>query len=229
MSHYRTTTGFVLSRQNFGEADRILKLFTRAEGRLDVVARGIRKPQAKLASRTEPFWEIEWRLVEGRGLPVVVGAEVRTSHRPEVLADVSLGWSLLELTGRSFPENDPSIAWYEFLQTAFSQTLSSQPEVTWFVALVKSLNHLGLNPDLPKQPHQPRVLRLVDGQWLRPEQGSGAEISTDAIRLWQAARIWPIERVIRVQNASSIAQEHSSIIEQFWSYHTGHQLQSRLI
>ncbi len=226
MSRYRTTTGFVVGRQNFGEADRILKLFTQEDGRIDVVARGIRKPQAKLASRTEPFCEIEWRLVEGRGLPVVIGAEVHTSHRPQALTDVSLGWSLLELTGRTFPENEACLTWYNFLQTTFGGTLTTQPAVIWFVALVKSLDQLGLNPALPSRPDHAHVLHLADGQW--SEGGSGTPVSAEAIQLWQAARIWPLEQVLKVKHAALIAEENSQIIEEFWNYHTGHQLQSRL-
>lgn len=56
------TTGFVLKRQNFGEADRLLKIFTRDLGLVTVLAKGVRKPRARFGAAVELFNEISLRL-----------------------------------------------------------------------------------------------------------------------------------------------------------------------
>jgi DNA repair protein RecO (recombination protein O) len=43
---YRTEA-IILRRKDFGEADRILTLFTPGEGKVRVVAKGIRKPRSR--------------------------------------------------------------------------------------------------------------------------------------------------------------------------------------
>jgi len=46
--------GIVLRRIDYGEADRILTVLTLEHGKIGVIARGVRKSQSRLASRTGP-------------------------------------------------------------------------------------------------------------------------------------------------------------------------------
>ena len=48
-------TGFVISRKNINDADKILTLFTLEQGRYSLIAKGVRKPRAKLQSAIEPL------------------------------------------------------------------------------------------------------------------------------------------------------------------------------
>ena len=51
------TAGIVLKRQNFGEADRILKIFTKELGLITAIAKGCRKVKSKRAGCFELFTE----------------------------------------------------------------------------------------------------------------------------------------------------------------------------
>ena len=51
----------------YGEADRILHVFTPDLGRRSVIARGARRPKSKLGGRLEPPSHVELQLQEGRG------------------------------------------------------------------------------------------------------------------------------------------------------------------
>lgn len=51
----KTTTGIVLGRINFGEADRILTIITPEYGKLRLMAKGVRKEKSKLAGGIELF------------------------------------------------------------------------------------------------------------------------------------------------------------------------------
>ena len=41
-----TSEGVVLARRHFGEADRILVLYTKNFGRISLIAKGVRRPKA---------------------------------------------------------------------------------------------------------------------------------------------------------------------------------------
>ena len=67
----------------FGEADRVLHLYTAAHGRLGAVAKGVRKTKSRFGGRLEPFSHVELVLHRGRGeLLTVTGASLVRSHDP---------------------------------------------------------------------------------------------------------------------------------------------------
>lgn len=51
----------------YGEADRILHLYTVARGRLGAIAKGARRPRSRFGGRLEPFFRLDLTLHEGRG------------------------------------------------------------------------------------------------------------------------------------------------------------------
>ena len=65
----------VLRGRQLGEADRILTLFTLERGKLDAVAKGVRRPRSHLAGRLELFNECDFVMHRGRSLDVIVSAE----------------------------------------------------------------------------------------------------------------------------------------------------------
>ena len=65
----------------FGEADRVLHLYTRANGRIGAVAKGVRKTTSRFGGRLEPFSHVELVLHRGRGeLETVTGASLVRPH-----------------------------------------------------------------------------------------------------------------------------------------------------
>ncbi|HYL26252.1 MAG TPA: DNA repair protein RecO [Candidatus Nitrosotalea sp.] len=70
------TRGVVLRGRQLGEADRILTLFTLERGKLDAVAKGVRRPRSHFAGRLEFFNECDFMMHRGRSLDVIVSAEV---------------------------------------------------------------------------------------------------------------------------------------------------------
>jgi len=73
------TRALVLRRTNYGEADRILNLITPV-GKISAMAKGVRKPRAKLAGAVEMFTLTEVNLHFGRGsnssLATLTGAKM---------------------------------------------------------------------------------------------------------------------------------------------------------
>lgn len=61
------TEAIVLRSIRYGEADRILHLYSRNRGRIGAIAKGARKPKSRFGGRLEPFFRLDLVLHEGRG------------------------------------------------------------------------------------------------------------------------------------------------------------------
>jgi DNA repair protein RecO (recombination protein O) len=61
------TEAVVLRSIRYGEADRILHLYSRTRGRIGAIAKGARKPRSRFGGRLEPFFRLDLMLHEGRG------------------------------------------------------------------------------------------------------------------------------------------------------------------
>ncbi|MGI8592269.1 MAG: DNA repair protein RecO, partial [Nakamurella sp.] len=73
MTVYRDS-GVVLRVTKLGEADRIVTLLTRREGRVRAVAKGVRRTKSRFGGRLEPFSHIDLQLYAGRNLDIVTQA-----------------------------------------------------------------------------------------------------------------------------------------------------------
>jgi DNA repair protein RecO (recombination protein O) len=60
------TEAIVLRSIRYGEADRILHLYSSARGRVNAIAKGARKPRSRFGGRLEPFFRLDLVLHEGR-------------------------------------------------------------------------------------------------------------------------------------------------------------------
>jgi DNA repair protein RecO (recombination protein O) len=70
------TEAIVLRSLRYGEADRILHLYTPQRGRVSAIAKGVRRARSRFGGRLEPFFRLELDLHEGRGeLLTVTGAQ----------------------------------------------------------------------------------------------------------------------------------------------------------
>src|SRR6202140_5783301 len=66
----------VLRSMRYGEADRILHLYTPARGRVSAIAKGVRRARSRFGGRLGPFFRLQIELHEGRSeLLTVTGAQ----------------------------------------------------------------------------------------------------------------------------------------------------------
>jgi DNA repair protein RecO (recombination protein O) len=77
-----TTDAVVLRSIRFGEADRVLHLYTADRGRIGAVAKGVRKTKSRFGGRLEPLSHVELLLHQGQGeLQTVTGVQLLRSHQ----------------------------------------------------------------------------------------------------------------------------------------------------
>src|SRR5882757_7138580 len=76
------TEAVVLRSFRFGEADRVLHLYTAERGRVGAVAKGIRKTKSRFGGRLEPLSHVALQLHQGSGeLQTVTGVDFVRSHQ----------------------------------------------------------------------------------------------------------------------------------------------------
>ncbi len=81
MARSYKTEAVVLRSMRYGEADRILHLYTAGHGRIGAIAKGIRKTSSRVGGRLEPLGHVELMLHHGRGeLHTVTGVELIRPH-----------------------------------------------------------------------------------------------------------------------------------------------------
>jgi DNA repair protein RecO (recombination protein O) len=75
------TEAVVLRTFRYGEADRILHLYTAERGRVGAIAKGVRRTKSRFGGRLEPLFRVNLVLHEGRGeLCTVTQVETVAAH-----------------------------------------------------------------------------------------------------------------------------------------------------
>ena len=116
----------------FGEADRVLHLYTHDRGRVGAVAKGVRKTKSRFGARLEPFSHSELMLHQGSGeLHTVTGVSLVDAHRPtrEDPYRLSVGLVGAEAMLRLFVEEERNERAFEAL-TRFLSAVDAIPTGT---------------------------------------------------------------------------------------------------
>jgi DNA repair protein RecO len=122
MKNQVVTTGIVLSRRDFQEADRIITIITPDHGKVGMIAKGVRRPNSKLAGGIELFSVSNITYLPGRGdLSTLVSSRLIT-HYGNIVKDIQrtmLGYDLLKRLNRATEEAaDPE--YFQILKTTLT-------------------------------------------------------------------------------------------------------------
>lgn len=161
-----------LRRLNLGEADRILVLYTRQQGKVRAIAKGVRRTTSRLGGHLDLLSAVDVLLAHGRDLDVVSQAQVTESF-PAIRAD-------LERTAQAFV-----IA--EMLDAG---TAEGQPQPDLFDLLIAALKSIGRHPS-PELAGLNAQIHLLGRLGFRPELGHCLECRTElqpVLNLLQPAR-----------------------------------------
>lgn len=159
------TTGIILGRTDYGEADRILTLLTPDQGKLRLMAKGVRRVKSKLAGGIELFSISTITFVKGRG---EIGTLVSTrliEHYKYIIQDLDrtmLGYDLIKQLNK-ITEDEPGQEYFELLQQTFEalNDLAVPPPVIRFWFSTQLLRLGG---------HAPNLRTDVSGHKLQPDK-----------------------------------------------------------
>ncbi len=152
MTLYRDD-GVVLRVQKLGEADRIITLLTRREGKIRAVGKGVRRTTSKFGSRLEPFSHVDAQLYTGRTLDIITQAESISSYGSSIVSDYArytAGTTILETADRLTEEREPSLRLFLLLVGAL-RTLAAgdhSPSLVLDAFLLRAMAVAGWEPVL---------------------------------------------------------------------------------
>lgn len=112
------TEAIVLRSIRYGEADRVLHLYTPHRGRVGAIAKGVRRARSRFGGRLEPFFRVALVLYEGRGeLLTVTSAQTVTAHARlrEDHRALDAAARACDAMARLFDSEDPNPAAYHLL------------------------------------------------------------------------------------------------------------------
>lgn len=81
--------GIILKTRRFGEADKVVVIFSPQSGRFEGIAKGARKGKSRFGGRIEPFNQARFLLYQGRSLPIITQVEVVERFK-EIKEDLTL-------------------------------------------------------------------------------------------------------------------------------------------
>jgi DNA repair protein RecO (recombination protein O) len=141
----------VLRHTDWGEADRLLWLFTREMGKVKVVAKGVRKPRSRKAGHLEPFTRVELLLAQGRDFLIVTQAEAKEVYLALREDLIRMGYAsyVIELLDRFTYEEGENIGLYRLLNETLGR-INQEPAPAFAVRYyeVRLLDLVGFRPQL---------------------------------------------------------------------------------
>lgn len=94
--------GIVLGRKIYGEADRILILFSKNFGKIKVLAKGVRRPKSKKRGHVEIFTHLKFSATTQKGFDLITEAEI-INNFTRVRGDIkkmALAYYFVEVIGK---------------------------------------------------------------------------------------------------------------------------------
>lgn len=164
----------VLRHANWGEADRMLTLYTREQGKLRAVVKGARKIRSRKAGHVEPFTHVTLQLAKARDIPIVTQVETLDAYLPlrEDLERTGYAAYMLELLDRfTYDEEGGNPSLFRLLTESLARLCKvPEPWLTVRYYEMRLLDHLGFRPRLFECANCGREIQAED-QFFSPSAG----------------------------------------------------------
>lgn len=151
MTQYKTK-GIILRRRNFGEADRLLTIYTEQKGKVSAIAKGVRKPLSKLGGHLELFYLVDFVITKGKNIDIITAVDLIKDF-PKLRIDLkstNQAHYTAEVLDRLICDNEPNQDIFDLLISTLSKTnRRSKPLLLNYFAL-QLLFLLGHKPELYK-------------------------------------------------------------------------------
>jgi len=145
------TPAIVLRQRRLGDVDKVVTLYTANFGKLDAVAKGVRKATSRLAGQVEPLNHAHFLLAKGRNLEIITQAQTIESFQPlrEDLERLSRALYAAELLDRFTEDHAENFTLYRLLLDTLRR-LSTRRDLDVILRFYEMslLAHLGYQPEL---------------------------------------------------------------------------------
>jgi DNA repair protein RecO (recombination protein O) len=223
----------VLRHSDWGEADRLLVLYTRERGKLRVVAKGVRRIRSRKAGHLEPFTRITLQLARARDLPIVTQVETLDACLPlrEDLTRLGQAAYTVELLDRfTYEDASEHQAVFHLLTETLSR-IASEPD-PWLAVRyyeVQLLGLLGYRPLLFECANCGEPVQAVDqfisplaGGVICPRCGAGLPgawaVSVDVLKFLRHFQRSDYAAALRARPVPQVRNELESLVQRYVTY-----------
>ncbi len=171
--HSLRVEAVVLRHNDWGEADRLLSLYTREQGKLRTIAKGVRRMRSRKAGHLEPFTRVALLLARGRDFWIITQAETVDAYLPlgEDLVRTGYAAYVIELLDRFTYEEGENRALYALLVDTLGR-VTHEPDA--FLAVryyeMRLFDLVGFRPNLFQCMQCGSVIKAQD-QFFSAERG----------------------------------------------------------
>jgi DNA repair protein RecO (recombination protein O) len=224
------TDAIVLTRFDYGEADRIMTLFTPAHGKLKAIAKGVRRTKSRLGGSLEPLAELRVALARGRTFDVVT--QVQVSHAwlrlRDSLESTATAWYLAELADRSMEERHEAEGLYALLRHAYELLdagMAAGRVARWYE--MHLADEMGVRPEVDRCVECDRMLEADERyRWVPPLGGvlcsrcpgppaDRAGLSLEALKLLKAYQRLDVEALAGLHLPAGVEAEVEQAMRDF--------------
>lgn len=155
MRFYRVE-GIILKRTDFGEADRLIILFTKQKGKLRLLAKGIRKISSRRAGSLDLFNYVSIMVHQGKKIDLIGEAQVveRFKLWRRDFKKIGMAYYFCELVDKLTVENQANEAIFFLLTDSLKRLAVEDVDALVFCFEKKLLtaSGFGLPPKIPDRP-----------------------------------------------------------------------------
>ncbi len=163
MARAQIIEAIVLTQKNYGEADRLVTLFTKQYGKLTAIAKGVRRIKSRRSGNIDLANYVRLRIVSGRSFTLITEADVINSFLAikENLSTVVYAYYILEIVNDLTVEEQVHIDIYYLLLEALTQLALLPKRILIHAFEVKLLQALGFWNDTALPKENQKLLDLV--------------------------------------------------------------------
>jgi DNA repair protein RecO (recombination protein O) len=227
---YRTEA-IILRRADFGEADKVLTIYTPERGKVRVLAKGVARPTSKMGGHLETFTCSQLQVARGRNLDIVTQCETAHSFHliREDLERTTMAFHVAEIMEHLAGEHIQNTPTYNLL-LATLQRLDGEdsPDMAVRFFEMQLLEHMGYRPELRRCLRcQDQVRPVVNyfspgaGGVLCPDCGrtsGGLEVSVNALKLLRVLQDGDYSLARRVQAGAPLRAELETTMRAYLQY-----------
>ena len=216
-----STPAIVLRQRKLGDADKILTLYSASKGKLEAVAKGVRRSRSKLAGHVEPLSHANFQLAQGKSLDIVTQCETIESFADlrDDLDRMSRALYACELLDRFTEPREEHFDLYRLLLDTLRR-IAARDDIDTPVRYMEMqlLHALGYRPELDECVTCRERLQPVTNYWTaggggvvcprcRREEAAVRPISANAVKLLRLLLHASWNDVSRITIDASLALE----------------------
>lgn len=235
MTLYNKTEAIVLGQHDFGEADKIVTLYTKQFGKVKAVAKGVRKIKSRFGSSMELFSHSHLMLYmqRKRELYIVTGSNIIRTHK-ELRGNLNwfvTGSYIAELVDRLTEPEEPNLSLFSLILETFQEIPKQDSDILIFIFVMKFLANAGYKLNLEKCVLCQKPLILAMQKKLSIEQGGllcsqcqsrdiqAIDVSSVSLKYLKEFEMVRLSKIGRIEVEPSIRNELKKIVNFYLSYY----------